>query len=295
MAIRYLQAEGTSHAHLYLYREDGKLLRRLTSDSAGQDFDPIFAPGGETIVFTHEPQEDVREIWSVEPNGRGLKRLDQAPEWYAAAKTAPYFTTDSSEVPTENQPSPTPRVLRAPDDSVELVLRTIPADEEDQGDGEGHGKHYVLRDLKAGTETEMAKLPGFLGLNEVMHLPDDPAPYFFEGKLRCVFFELHLNSTDGTTVFALDLPRARLIRLSPNWAAPFALPGEPAFLTMTENRYVPIPHSPKTANCSYLERWDANFAKIRYAEANSAALCYGASMYRPEQTPRVIVLRKERP
>ena len=27
--IRYLQGEGTSHSHLCLYREDGKLLRQL--------------------------------------------------------------------------------------------------------------------------------------------------------------------------------------------------------------------------------------------------------------------------
>jgi hypothetical protein len=37
IAIRYLQAEGTSHSHLYLYREDGKLLRQLTKDNSGQD------------------------------------------------------------------------------------------------------------------------------------------------------------------------------------------------------------------------------------------------------------------
>ena len=43
IAIRYLQAQGTSHSHLYLYREDGKLLRQLTSDSTGQDSRPIFA------------------------------------------------------------------------------------------------------------------------------------------------------------------------------------------------------------------------------------------------------------
>jgi hypothetical protein len=41
IAIRYLQAEGTSHAHLYLYREDGKLLRQLTNDNSGQDSAPI--------------------------------------------------------------------------------------------------------------------------------------------------------------------------------------------------------------------------------------------------------------
>ena len=36
----------------------------------------------------------------------------------------------------------------------------------------------------------------------------------------------------------LDLNVPRLIRLSPNWAAPIPLSGEPAFLTLTEFRYV---------------------------------------------------------
>src|SRR5437762_10258403 len=41
IAIRYLQTEGTSHSHLYLYREDGKILRQLTTDNSGQDVDPV--------------------------------------------------------------------------------------------------------------------------------------------------------------------------------------------------------------------------------------------------------------
>ena len=59
IAIRYLQAKGTSHSHLYLYREDGKLLRQLTNDNSGQDSDPIFSGDGGTIVFTRE--KDQRE------------------------------------------------------------------------------------------------------------------------------------------------------------------------------------------------------------------------------------------
>ena len=50
IAIRYLQAEGVSHSHLYLYRDDGKFLRQLTNENSGQDVDPIFAPNGEEIV-----------------------------------------------------------------------------------------------------------------------------------------------------------------------------------------------------------------------------------------------------
>jgi hypothetical protein len=34
IAIRYLQAQGTSHSHLYLYHENGKLLRQLTKDNS---------------------------------------------------------------------------------------------------------------------------------------------------------------------------------------------------------------------------------------------------------------------
>ena len=87
-AIRYLQPKGTSHSHLYLYREDGKLLRQLTTDNSGQDSHPIFASDGAMIVFTREKPNDVREFWSIDPRGAKLKKLDAAPDWYSAAKLA---------------------------------------------------------------------------------------------------------------------------------------------------------------------------------------------------------------
>ena len=76
VAIRYLQAEGTSHSHLYLYREDGKFLRQLTNDNSGQDVDPIFAQDGTNIVFTREKTNSPLEFWSIEPLGGDLKKLD---------------------------------------------------------------------------------------------------------------------------------------------------------------------------------------------------------------------------
>jgi len=147
--------------------------------------------------------------------------------------------------------------------------------------------------LKTGTETEFSKIPGFYGAFELLHDKQDKNRYFlFDGPLQLAFFDLHLNSTDGDTVFALDLTDPRLVRLSPNWATPIPLPGEPAFLTFTENRYVPIPGSKKTANCSYIERWDEKLNHIRYAREKSAALCYGTSMYRPGLTPSTITIRR---
>lgn len=100
VATRYLQATGTSHAHLYLYREDGKLLRRLTSSDDGQETDPIFAEDGESIVFTRLLKADVREFWTIEPSGRGLRKLEAAPDWYASAKSSPWFTSDEAEAST---------------------------------------------------------------------------------------------------------------------------------------------------------------------------------------------------
>ncbi len=82
--------------------------------------------------------------------------------------------------------------------------------------------------------------------------------FLFEGPLRLTFFSCHLDSTNGDTVEAFDFNKRKLIQLSPNYATPVPLPGEPAFLTLTENRYVTIPGSTKTANCSYIERWAAN-------------------------------------
>jgi hypothetical protein len=165
-----------------------------------------------------------------------------------------------------------------------LVLQEDPKDEDDQINGPGHGKHYLLRDLKTGTETEFEKIPGFYGAVEILHDSQDKDRHFlFEGPLGLAFFGLHLNSTDGDTVFALDLNSPRFVRLSSNWAAPIPLPAKAAFPTFTKNRYVPIPDSKKTANCSYIEHWD---------EKKSAALCYGMSMYGPGKNPAVITMRK---
>src|SRR5438874_4382935 len=304
IAIRYLQAEGTSHSHLYLYREDGKLLRQLTNDNSGQDSAPIFSPDGAMIVFTREKPNNVREFWSVEPRETKLKKLNAAPDWYTSTKSSPHFTNaepqQSASAVTTASPadsasaSPTPApTYKSPDNSFELVLREDPNDEDDQIDGPGHGKHFLLRNLKTGTETEFGKIPGFYGAFEILHDSQDKDQHFlFEGSMRLAFFGLHLNSTDGDTVFALDLSGPRFVRLSPNWATPFPLPGEAAFLTLTENRYIPIPGSKKTANCSYMERWDDKLNHVRYAREKSTAVCYGMSMYRPGLSPPIITMRR---
>ena len=307
IAIRYLQAEGVSHSHLYLYRDDGKFLRQLTADNSGQDVDPIFAPDGEAIVFTREKGSNPLEFWNVRPLGAAPTKLDSVPDWYEQTKTSPYFTNRESPKPDQSSsPSPPASAARtaagtmgerksykAPDGSIELILREDPSDPDDQVNGERHGKHYVLRYLKIGIQADFGTLPGFFGVYEILHDRQNPDRQFlFEGLMRVAFFGLHLNSTDGDTSFALDLNGPRFVRLSRNWAVPVPLPGESAFLTLTENRYVPIAGTQKTANCSYMERWDEKLNKIRYTREKSAARCYGMSMYRPGLTPSTITMRR---
>ena len=70
----------------------------------------------------------------------------------------------------------------------------------------------------------------------------------------------------------------------------FPLPGEAAFLTFAEERYVPFGDGAHTANCSYVDRWDAGLKRVRYGRKDAAAICKGASMYRPGKTPAVITM-----
>ena len=343
VAIRYLQAKGTSHSHLYLYREDGKLLRQLTNDNSGQDNDPIFASDGETIVFTREKEKVGREFWSVDPLGKKLKKLDAAPDWYSGAKDSPAFTSSGEEESPESTPTSPPEQSASPAATVESVQQNqhasvtaldAVADAADRppqtikapdGSGEifwrkGEDKEDPLdwvmwfRDSKSGQETKIGKLPGFPSFEPLHIRGKTDQQFLFEGPLRLIFFSCHLDSTNGTTVEAFDFNKRKLIRLSPNYATPILLPGEAAFLTLTENRYVQIPGSSKTANCSCVERWGANIKErcydeaefpyyeakypycggdpqVRYARKGSAAICYGASMYRPGKNPVVIIIR----
>ena len=294
VAIRYLQAKGTSHSHLYLYREDGKLLRQLTNDNSGQDVDPIFAADGETIVFTREKPNDAREVWSIDPRGTKLKKLDAAPDWYSATKSSPAFTSGDEEEAPSSSPTPPqeesaspaatpatqmraprsgehssvtaldavadatdrpPEIIKAPDGSGEIFWR-----KGKEGEGPEEVLNWVMwfRDSKSGQEIQIGRLPGFPSFEPLHITGNKDQQFLFEGPLRLTFFSCHLDSTNGDTVEAFDFNKRKLIQLSPNYATPFPLPGEPAFLTLTENRYVPIPGSTKTANCSYIERWAAN-------------------------------------
>ncbi len=286
VALRYFQQTGTSHAHLYLYREDGKPLRQLTNDEHGQDHDPVFAPDGATIVFARSNDVgSATDDWSIDPRGGNLHLLKEAPVWYQTAKPAPSFAA-----PPEGETVPNPPEYRSADGKVSIVLTE---DEKTTKDDDPPGKHYAMDDGKSKYDDTLGDLPGFMGLEGLLACPaaGGSGRFLIADPLRVAFFDLHLNSTDGTTVFALDIVEKRLVRLSPNYAEPFPLSGEAGFLTLAEQRYVPFGDGQHTVNCVYVEHWDAAFHKVRYAREKAAARCVGASMYRPGKSPAIITIR----
>lgn len=68
-----------------------------------------------------------------------------------------------------------------------------------------------------------------------------------------------------------------------NWAV-YPLPGAGAFYTAAQEHYQPLGDGRTVVNCSYLERWDADLKKVRFAEPK-VALFGGASDYREGKAP----------
>ncbi len=287
VAIRYLQPTGTSHAHLYLYREDGTLLRQLTKDDGGQDRNPVFAPDGETIVFTRELPDASKQWWSIEPRGGNLKPLPAAPDWYQQTKDSARFVYPPETA--SNEPTPPPGKVRPVfpvDDTSEVVLTPTPAADKDNPDEWSAS----LRERQTGKETPLGKISGWMPKPLLDQKGGAAKTSLQEGAWRVAFIATSLGSTDGTTVYAAGPGKPGLVRLARNWATPFRLPGEAAFLTFAEERYVPFGDGSHTANCSYVDRWDAALQRVRYARKDAAAICHGASVYRPGRSPAVVTM-----
>lgn len=92
----------------------------------------------------------------------------------------------------------------------------------------------------------------------------------------------------------LKIPMRDKVELNATLYSPKTPDGSPSKtpVIFTLTPYISIPGTKKTANCSYVERWDEKLNKIRYASENNAGICYGASMYRPGRTPATITIRK---
>ena len=122
-----------------------------------------------------------------------------------------------------------PEIIKAPDGSGEIFWR-----KGKEGEGPEEVLNWVMwfRDSKSSQETQIGRLRGFPSFEPLHIRGNEDQQFLFEGPLRLTFFSCHLDSTNGDTVEAFGFNKRKLIQLSPNYATPVPLPGEPAFLTL---------------------------------------------------------------
>jgi len=239
------------------------------------------------VYFTRKSRNQTA-FYAISLEGKHFRPLEGVEvEKYAALSESSSFGYNDYDF-SNKEPKPVlPLHYPVPDGSVELIYEEFDENEpeatqEDYYDVQA--RHTFLHDLRSGSKVELSSLPGCEGIGHPLKLSDKiHSVYLLEPPLRAAFLDRHLNSTDGTAIFALDLQKRRLVRLGPNWATVYPLPEAPIFYTVTTERYQELGDG-RTVNCSYLERWNVDFEKVRFADPK-VALCGGASVHRDSKPP----------
>lgn len=330
VAIRYLQIDGTSHAHLFLFDRNAVQVRQLTSDNSGQDRNPVFSPDGRVIVYQRRLKSRVQ--WrSVQITGKDDRRLKVAPAWYSKPAKKPALFDFPEAVPdgaggerlyTASKPGDI--VFKTRDDSAAIVLKDAAANPVDPHDPNWYPKLSYLREKAHEHDDAIESFPIFgpareMGENEFWSAPlrrgevpnerhpnedhsvfgaseecvmlHKKSPFLEVPPLRTAFFSQHRGSTDGMGLFALDLKTRRMMELAPNGGSIILLPEVPCFACVCDQRYLPLGDG-RTANCSYLDLWDSQMRRTRFAEKKPAQF-HGASLLVNSRPPLVISIGED--
>ena len=248
VSIRYLHAQGKSHAAIFLFDGQGKLVRQLTKPGEDQDFAPVFSPDGNEIVFRRgHSEEDAKKLFIVDRQGKKTRAIEgESPAWYGRRVVAKPFG-DSDSLDTEPETKDAVRTFASPDGTLALVLKPNP----------------FLREKK-GPLQPLAEMPGFSVFWYVRL--DHGSPFLIMPKLRVAFFGGEELSTLGNTIYALDVDRKRIVKLSNNGAVAYPWPGQGSFFAVASSRYEPLGDG-RTVNCSYLDWYHATMKRTRFGHA----------------------------
>ena len=257
VSIRYLAPKGVSHAAIYLFDGQGKLVRQLSEPGDDQDYAPAFSPDGKEVLFRRvHGDDDAKRFFSVDRDGTNTHAVEgKLPSWFTDRTMAKAFG-DSDSLADEPEKKEPVRTLATTDGKLALVLKPNPADEE-------HPLAFLRE--KKGPLQPLAKMPGF----SVFWFAtlDDGSPFFLTPKLRAAFYCGEHDSTNGTATYALDLLRKRIVKLSANGAEAYPWPGHDGFFVAASSRYEPLGDGKRTVNCSYLDWYDATMQRVRFGHA----------------------------
>ena len=257
VSMRYYKTAGNEHHRLFLYSDDGKLIRPLTDADAGDDTDPVFSPDGAHVVFSRKTGEG-SAFYRVDRNGSYAKTLDAAPEWWkSAAFLLAFADKQGGGVLAGESSEREPGVHRftAADRAAQIVIRPQKQNRE--------ALDLAVRIPAEGVEKAGVDLPGYAGMFDVVTFRR--SPFLSIPPLQVAFVNGSHHATLGTSLLALDLSGPRFVMLAENGGRIFPLPDRPGFFCLRTDRGKPRGEDLRTLNGTSLEWWNAALAPTRYA------------------------------
>lgn len=287
VSIRYLHPKSKSHAAIFLFQSDGKLVRQLTAPTDSQDVNPAFAPDGKSLIFTSESDKNAKRVLvSLDLAEKTTRVLDgEPPAWFKDRVIAKPF--DDEEAPAADAPAAdTPDAKKSDifptaDGAYAIVLKPRKGTKAEPADPDE--RDAFLRVGKKPVLIPFTKMPGFVSF-WMLHTAGSPFPAITEPRIA--IFDGSHDSTNGTQFYALDLARQRIVQLSLNGGALFPWPGHPGFLCESQSRYEDLGDG-RTVNCNYLDLYDAKLERTRFGHA--LGRFEGASVFVPGEKPFNIV------
>lgn len=285
ISIRYFKIEGTSHYHLYLYSDDGKLIRQLTAPEDAQDTRPMFSKGGEEIIFTRETKWR-KEIYAIRTDGTNLHAMEKAPEGYPLViSNGEIYTMEGGG---ENDTLWTPRgedlFMKTPDGKQEVIVKSADNFKKKDPAFEAMGfAALTIRDLADEKEVRVATA-GDAPDNYCDLSTYKKSPFLTLTSLRLAFFWQWQGSTAGPRLGAVDLDQKKSVFLSANPAFAVRHGTRDGFFCVTNDYYQPLGQTGHTVNCLYLDWWNGKLERTRFASAISL---FGGASVRIKDQPQL--------
>lgn len=290
ISIRYFKTEGTSHYHLFLYSDDGKVLRQLTAPKDAQDTAPMFTADGKEIYFTRE-QRGRKQTFSIHPEGTQLHAVQEAPAGYPPqTEDQEYALSGGGDNDSLWQARGEDLLMKTPDGKQEVILKSADNYKHSDSAFEANAfKALTIRDLRDGQEQRVSTA-GDEEDNYCDFATHKKSPFLILPGLRVAFYWQWQGSTAGPRLSALDLDRKRAVFLSANPALAVPHGTRDGFFCVCEERYQPLGKTSHTVNCLYLDWWDAKLQRTRFANAISL---FGGASVRAKDQPQLDIRGKD--
>lgn len=286
VSARAMHPKGASHYQLYLYDQEGKLIRKLTSPEDAHDTDPMFSPDGDEIGFERHRGKTV-EYYTIKPNGKQLRKIASRPDWHRKYATIPRFDFDSTYV---YQTGDADDVLKnsnylSPDGKMELSLMfKRPGAVDAYWGNTENPRSFWLLDKQSGKEENLDTFSGFESLQNFLLL--NKSPFSYDPPLRVAFFSCHAGSTFGESFWVLDINKKKFTLISRSYSDVYPVSGEHGFITVSEERYQPLGDG-RSVNCEFLYWWNSKLEKTLLSPPLSR---FGGASLQFEETDQVVTI-----